>query len=107
MAADSGVAAIVLAGNGPALHPLTSAALPKALLPVANRPLITFPLRLLEEAGLEDVLVVRAGRAAAGPPRAAAAHQLHPMRCAGVRRRPRGGGGALLGGATLPGPAAH
>eukprot|EP00887_Chlorella_sp_A99_P003033 scaffold9.g3033.t1 len=68
--------AIVLAGNsGGGLHPLTSPALPKALLPVANRPLLAFPLRLLEEAGLEDVLVVCEGEPAAAAVRSWAAQQ--------------------------------
>ena len=32
----------------------------KALLPVGNRPLISYPLRNLEEAGIRECLVVRA-----------------------------------------------
>jgi translation initiation factor eIF-2B subunit gamma len=58
--------AIILAGaGGKHLFPLNSAGLPKVLLPVANRPLLTFPLRTLEEAGITDVLVVCEGDAAA------------------------------------------
>jgi len=58
--------AVILAGaGGKHLFPLNSAGLPKVLLPVANRPLLTFPLRTLEEAGITDVLVVCGGDAAA------------------------------------------
>lgn len=58
--------AVILAGaGGKHLFPLNSAGLPKVLLPVANRPLLTFPLRTLEEAGITDFLVVCEGDAAA------------------------------------------
>ena len=51
--------AILLAGGaGSSLFPLNHTGLPLALLPVANQPLITYPLRVLEEAGITDVLVV-------------------------------------------------
>jgi translation initiation factor eIF-2B subunit gamma len=57
--------AVILAGaGGKHLFPLNSTGLPKVLLPVANRPLLTFPLRTLEEAGITDVLVVCEGDAA-------------------------------------------
>jgi translation initiation factor eIF-2B subunit gamma len=58
-------AVILAGGGGKHLFPLNSAGLPKVLLPVANRPLLTFPLRTLEEAGITDVLVVCEGDAAA------------------------------------------
>ncbi|KAG7666567.1 hypothetical protein Ndes2526B_g04967 [Nannochloris sp. 'desiccata'] len=60
------IQAVILAGaGGKHLFPLNSAGMPKVLLPVANRPLLTFPLRTLEEAGIIDVLVVCEGEAAA------------------------------------------
>lgn len=40
------------------LYPLNASGTPKVLLPVANRPLLSFPLRMLEESGVADVLVV-------------------------------------------------
>ena len=42
-----------------AFHPLSSGGVPKALQPVAGQPLITFPLRTLEDAGVKRVQVVR------------------------------------------------
>ena len=51
--------AVILAGGGGSrLYPLNSQGMPKVLMPVANRPLLTFPLRMLEEGGIKDVLVV-------------------------------------------------
>lgn len=59
--------AIILAGgSGSRLHPLNDGGLPKVLMPVANRPLLTFPLRTLEEGGVSDVLVVSEGQAVGG-----------------------------------------
>ena len=53
------VQAVLLAGGGGSrLYPLNASGTPKVLLPVANRPLLTFPLRMLEESGVTDVLVV-------------------------------------------------
>lgn len=50
--------AVVLAGgDDKRLFPL-SAGVPKALLPVANRPLLHYPLRMLAEAGLRHAWVV-------------------------------------------------
>jgi dTDP-glucose pyrophosphorylase len=55
------ITAVLLAGGGGSrLYPLNASGTPKVLLPVANRPLLTFPLRMLEESGVVDVLVVRA-----------------------------------------------
>jgi molybdopterin-guanine dinucleotide biosynthesis protein A len=52
--------AVLLAGSaGSRLYPLNASDTPKVLLPVANRPLLTFPLRMLEESGVSDVLMVR------------------------------------------------
>ncbi|OLL23920.1 putative translation initiation factor eIF-2B subunit gamma [Neolecta irregularis DAH-3] len=50
---------IIFAGFGNNLYPLTEESnLPKALLPIANEPLITYPLRWCEQAGLQACLVV-------------------------------------------------
>lgn len=40
------------------MYPLTSAGTVKALLPVGNRPLISYPLRNLAEAGIKKCIVV-------------------------------------------------
>lgn len=51
--------AVVLAGgDDKRLHPMTSSSV-KALLPVANKPLLSYSLRLLAAAGLKQCLVVR------------------------------------------------
>ncbi|TDL21719.1 UDP-3-O-glucosamine N-acyltransferase [Rickenella mellea] len=54
--------AVVLAGFGNDLIPLTSdygdEPCPKALLPVGNRPMISYTLAWLEESGVKDVLLV-------------------------------------------------
>jgi NDP-sugar pyrophosphorylase family protein len=52
--------AVLLAGGaGASLFPLNHTGLPLALFPVANQPLITYPLKALEDAGIHEVLVVR------------------------------------------------
>ena len=51
--------AVLLAGGaGKTLHPLNSAGTPKALLPVGNQALISFPLNTLEQGGITHVIVV-------------------------------------------------
>jgi len=54
--------AVLLAGFGDELHPLTSdhgdEPCPKALLPVANGPMIDFPLTWLEQSGITEVLLI-------------------------------------------------
>ncbi|KAI0030858.1 nucleotide-diphospho-sugar transferase [Vararia minispora EC-137] len=54
--------AVVLAGHGNQLSPLTNdngdEPCPKALLPIANLPLIDYPLAWLELSGITDVLLV-------------------------------------------------
>ncbi|KAH9986519.1 nucleotide-diphospho-sugar transferase [Russula compacta] len=54
--------AVILAGFGDQLHPLTSdhgdEPCPKALLPIANRPMIDFPLTWLEQSGITEVLLI-------------------------------------------------
>jgi len=53
-------AVLVVAGcSSEHLLPLNTTGLPPALLPVANQPLITYPLHTLESGGVHDVLVVR------------------------------------------------
>lgn len=71
----SALQAIILAGaGGSRLYPLNSQGLPKVLMPVANRPLLTFPLRLLEEGGVTDVLVVCEGESASAAVRSWLSH---------------------------------
>lgn len=57
MPGSSFQAVLLAGGEDKALFPLTSGIV-KALLPVANRPLLSYPLRSLSDAGLTHVLVV-------------------------------------------------
>ncbi|KAG0265289.1 hypothetical protein DFQ27_000695 [Actinomortierella ambigua] len=51
--------AVVLAGYGNGLYPLTEDSnMPKALLPIANQPMISYPLAWLESSGVTDVIVL-------------------------------------------------
>ncbi|KAH9929545.1 UDP-3-O-glucosamine N-acyltransferase [Epithele typhae] len=54
--------AVVLAGFGHELSPLTSdqgeEPSPKALLPIANKPMLEYPLSWLEKSGVSDVLLI-------------------------------------------------
>ncbi|TRM69639.1 nucleotide-diphospho-sugar transferase [Schizophyllum amplum] len=54
--------AVILCGFGNELHPLTSnngdEPCPKALLPVANKPIIDYTLAWVEQARIQDVLVI-------------------------------------------------
>ncbi|KAM6327780.1 translation initiation factor eIF2B subunit gamma isoform 2-T2 [Podargus strigoides] len=50
-------AVVMAAGGGSRMTDLTSS-IPKALLPVGNRPLLWYPLNLLERAGFEEVIVI-------------------------------------------------
>ncbi|GMH05631.1 hypothetical protein Nepgr_007471 [Nepenthes gracilis] len=57
---------VVLAGGtSKKLVPLVSKEVPKALLPVANRPVISYVLELLEQSNLKDLIVVVEGEEAA------------------------------------------
>lgn len=52
--------AVILASDaGSRLYPLNGPSTPKALLPVGNRPLLSFPLAMVEHSGVHHVLVVR------------------------------------------------
>lgn len=48
---------ILSGGTGSSMYPLTED-IPKALLPIANRPLISYQLELLEKCGFEEAIVV-------------------------------------------------
>ncbi|CAI9106049.1 OLC1v1005107C3 [Oldenlandia corymbosa var. corymbosa] len=57
---------VVLAGGfSKTLVPLVSKEVPKALLPVANRPVLSYVLELLEQNNLKDLIVVVEGESAA------------------------------------------
>jgi len=49
-------AMVFAAGYGQRLRPLTEK-LPKALIPVWDRPMIEYPLRLLKEAGITEIII--------------------------------------------------
>ncbi|GAX72742.1 hypothetical protein CEUSTIGMA_g198.t1 [Chlamydomonas eustigma] len=64
--AGLGFQGIILAGGGgddKQLFPL-SAGTPKALLPVANKPLLSYPLKTLSDAGLKTAFVIVSGEKA-------------------------------------------
>jgi UDP-N-acetylglucosamine diphosphorylase/glucosamine-1-phosphate N-acetyltransferase len=50
-------AVILAAGEGKRLRPLTHA-MPKAMVPVANRPILEYIIRALEKNGIRDIIVV-------------------------------------------------
>ncbi|KAG9338475.1 hypothetical protein JZ751_025709 [Albula glossodonta] len=50
-------AVLMAAGGGSRMMDLTYS-LPKPLLPVGNKPLIWYPLNLLEKVGFEEVIVI-------------------------------------------------
>nr|XP_023898834.1 translation initiation factor eIF-2B subunit gamma-like [Quercus suber]POF20791.1 putative translation initiation factor eif-2b subunit gamma [Quercus suber] len=57
---------VVLAGGtSKNLIPLVSKEVPKALLPVANRPVLSYVLEHLEQSNLKDLIVVVEGQEAA------------------------------------------
>uniref|UniRef100_A0A0D6QX99 Translation initiation factor eIF2B subunit gamma n=1 Tax=Araucaria cunninghamii TaxID=56994 RepID=A0A0D6QX99_ARACU len=56
---------ILAGGTSKKLFPLVSKDVPKALLPVANRPVLSYVLELLEASNLKDLIVVVAGEDAA------------------------------------------
>lgn len=66
MTTTTGPQAIVLASdNGSRLYPLTGGSLPKALLPIGNRPLLSYPLAMIEACGVHHVIIVCSGKEAA------------------------------------------
>jgi translation initiation factor eIF-2B subunit gamma len=56
---------ILAGGDCPRLHPLTSPDTPKALLPLVNAPLLSYPLRAAAEAGVRRATVAAIGEGAA------------------------------------------
>ncbi|XP_065879018.1 uncharacterized protein [Euphorbia lathyris] len=56
---------ILAGGTSKKLVPLVSKEVPKALLPVANRPLLSYVLEQLELSNLKDLIVVVEGQDAA------------------------------------------
>lgn len=52
-------AVLLVGGLSNKLFPLTSPSTPKALLNVGNQPLISFPVKLLEEGGIKEIFLVR------------------------------------------------
>src|SRR5262245_65346191 len=59
-----GLKGVVLAGGtGSRLRPLTHVT-NKHLLPVYDQPMVYFPIRMLVEAGIEDIMVVTGGESA-------------------------------------------
>ncbi|KAK6540035.1 hypothetical protein TWF694_008867 [Orbilia ellipsospora] len=54
-----GLTAVILCGEGTDLKPIISAQkLPKALLPVANKPMLQYPLEWVLDAGLDSIVIV-------------------------------------------------
>ncbi|KAF3777784.1 Translation initiation factor eIF-2B subunit gamma [Nymphaea thermarum] len=65
MAAMDFQVVVLAGGNSKELAPLVSNDVPDALLPVANRPVLSFVLELLEASNLKDLIVVVEGKDAA------------------------------------------
>ncbi|XP_031493619.1 uncharacterized protein LOC116259820 [Nymphaea colorata] len=65
MAAMDFQVVVLAGGNSKELAPLVSKDVPDALLPVANRPVLSFVLELLEASNLKDLIVVVEGKDAA------------------------------------------
>ena len=57
MAPLSAEQAIILAGYGEQMYPMVDGT-PKALIPIANQPMISHVLQWLEEGGISEILVV-------------------------------------------------
>lgn len=57
---------VVLAGGlSKKLYPLVSKDVPKALLPLGNKPVLSYVLELLEASNLKDIILIAAGEDAA------------------------------------------
>ncbi|XP_038056309.1 translation initiation factor eIF-2B subunit gamma-like [Patiria miniata] len=50
--------AVIMAGGRGSRMPDLTASVPKALLPVGNRPLVWYPVNMLDKAGFESVIIV-------------------------------------------------
>lgn len=59
-------AVILAGGTDPALLSLTSPARPKALLPIANTPLLLYQLQMLKSANITSVIIVTTASAVSG-----------------------------------------
>jgi len=56
---------VILAGGlGTRLHPLTKIT-NKHLLPIYDQPMIYYPIRMLVDAGIKDIMIVTGGNSAA------------------------------------------
>ncbi|KAL7269445.1 Translation initiation factor eIF-2B subunit gamma [Rhizina undulata] len=56
---STGFQAVILCGPGTSLYPFTGAEdMPKALLPIANKPMLHYPLEWCEKAGVDSILVL-------------------------------------------------
>ena len=94
---------ILTGGLGTRLHPLTLG-LPKALIPILNRPLIAYGVDLLVAAGIREIVVVVAGTDGRTGPAAVAAAPAGVRISVGVQPEPRGSGDAVVcAGAALDG----
>ncbi len=51
-------AVLLVGGLSNKLYPLTSPSTPKALLHVGNQPLVSFPVKLLEQGGIKEIFLV-------------------------------------------------
>jgi glucose-1-phosphate thymidylyltransferase len=86
---------ILTGGLGTRLRPLTNE-LPKALVPILNRPLIAYGLDLLASAGLREVVVVVGGSDERTGPAALAAAPEGVSVSVSVQPEPKGSGDAVI-----------
>ena len=103
--ADRGpVLGVILAGGlGTRLRPLTHL-LPKAMVPLLNRPLIAYAVEMLASAGIDEVVVVVSARDEGTEAAARRAARPSVRLSLAVQAEPRGSGDAVLSvGAALEG----
>lgn len=86
---------ILTGGLGTRLRPLTPG-LPKALVPILNRPLVAYGLDLLAAAGLREIVVVVGGADARTGPTALAEAPAGVRVSVAVQPEPRGSGDAVI-----------
>lgn len=87
---------ILAAGNGTRLYPVTRAAA-KPLLPVYDKPMMYYPLTLLMQAGIRDIMMVISEKDLAGFERVFGdGHQFGINISYGIQKEPRGIADALL-----------